>query len=129
MREPALVTVAQLSEFDEMIDVRSEGEFAEDHIPGAINCPVLDNDERARVGTIYKQRSPFDAKKDRRGARRAPTSRATCASASTTGRATGARSSTAGAAGSAAARSRTCSPRSAGASAGSTAATGPIAAR
>ena len=63
VRGPALVTVAQLSEFDEIIDARSEGEFAEDHVPGAINCPVLDNDERARVGTIYKQRSAFEAKK------------------------------------------------------------------
>ncbi len=63
MRGPATVTVAQLPEFDEIIDVRSEGEFAEDHIPGAINCPVLDNGERARVGTIYKRISSFDAKK------------------------------------------------------------------
>ena len=63
MREPVQVTVAQLSGFDEVIDVRSEAEFAEDHVPGAINCPVLDNDERARVGTIYKQRSPFEARK------------------------------------------------------------------
>ena len=63
MREPVQVTVAQLSGFDEIIDVRSEAEFAEDHVPGAINCPVLDNDERARVGTVYKQRSPFEARK------------------------------------------------------------------
>jgi len=63
VREPAIVTVAQLPEFDELIDVRSESEFAEDHIPGAVNCPVLDDAERARVGTIYKQVSPFDAKK------------------------------------------------------------------
>ena len=62
-RGPAPVTVAQLSEFDEIIDVRSEGEFAEDHIPGAISCPVLDNAQRARVGTIYKQVSSFEAKK------------------------------------------------------------------
>ncbi|MBI3068261.1 MAG: tRNA 2-selenouridine(34) synthase MnmH [Betaproteobacteria bacterium] len=60
---PASVTVAQLAEFDEIIDVRSEGEFAEDHIPGAINCPVLDDAERVRVGTIYKQVSSFEAKK------------------------------------------------------------------
>lgn len=60
---PALATVAQLADFDEIIDVRSEGEYADDHIPGAINCPVLDNAERARVGTIYKQQSPFEAKK------------------------------------------------------------------
>jgi tRNA 2-selenouridine synthase len=63
VREPVTATVAQLSGFDEVIDVRSEGEFAEDHVPGAINCPVLDNAERARVGTIYKQRSPFEARK------------------------------------------------------------------
>ena len=57
------VNVPQLSEFDEVIDVRSEGEYAEDHIPGALSCPVLDNAERALVGTIYKQTSSFDAKK------------------------------------------------------------------
>jgi tRNA 2-selenouridine synthase len=63
VRGPATATVAQLSAFDEIIDVRSEGEFAEDHVPGAINCPALDDAERARVGTIYKQRSGFEAKK------------------------------------------------------------------
>jgi tRNA 2-selenouridine synthase len=63
VRAPATATVAQLSRFDEVIDVRSEGEFAEDHVPGAINCPVLDDAERARVGTVYKQRSSFEAKK------------------------------------------------------------------
>ncbi len=49
--------------FDEIIDVRSPGEFAEDHVPGAINLPVLDDEERARVGTIYKQESAFLARK------------------------------------------------------------------
>ena len=39
-------TVADLSAYDEIIDVRTPAEFAEDHIPGAINCPVLDNEER-----------------------------------------------------------------------------------
>ena len=63
VREPALVTVAQVSGFDEVIDTRSEGEFAADHICGAVNCPVLDDEQRARVGTIYKQRSPFEARK------------------------------------------------------------------
>lgn len=48
---------------DEIIDVRSPAEFALDHIPGAINLPVLDNDERARVGTIYVQDSRFRARK------------------------------------------------------------------
>jgi tRNA 2-selenouridine synthase len=60
---PDVVTVAQLAEFDEVIDARSEGEFAEDHVPGALNCPVLDDAERARVGTLYKQVSPFAAKR------------------------------------------------------------------
>jgi tRNA 2-selenouridine synthase len=58
-----LVNVAQLADFDEIIDVRSPSEFAEDHIPGAVNCAVLDDSERARVGTIYKQASAFEAKK------------------------------------------------------------------
>ncbi len=57
------VTVAQLSEFDDIVDVRSPAEFDLDHIPGAINCPVLDDDERARVGTLYVQVSPFEARK------------------------------------------------------------------
>lgn len=52
-----------LAAFDAIIDVRSEAEFALDHIPGAINCPVLDNDERIRVGTMYKQINAFEAKK------------------------------------------------------------------
>jgi tRNA 2-selenouridine synthase len=49
--------------FDAIIDVRSPAEFAEDHIPGAISAPVLDDAERAEVGTLYKQVSAFDAKK------------------------------------------------------------------
>ena len=52
-----------LAAFDAVIDVRSPAEFAEDHVPGAISAPVLDDDERARVGTVYKQVSPFEAKK------------------------------------------------------------------
>ncbi len=49
--------------FDDIIDVRSPAEYAEDHLPGAISLPVLDDEERARVGTIYKQVSPFTARK------------------------------------------------------------------
>jgi tRNA 2-selenouridine synthase len=49
--------------FDTVIDVRSPAEYAEDHLPGAINLPALSDDERARVGTIYKQDSPFRARK------------------------------------------------------------------
>jgi len=49
--------------FDSIIDTRTPAEFAEDHIPGSINCPVLDNQQRIEVGTLYKQHSPFAAKK------------------------------------------------------------------
>jgi len=56
-------TVEELHDFDEVIDVRSPGEFAEDHFPGAINLPVLNDAERERVGTMYKQLSSFEAKK------------------------------------------------------------------
>lgn len=38
-----------------LIDVRSEGEFAESHIPGAVNIPIFNDEERAQVGTMYKQ--------------------------------------------------------------------------
>jgi len=49
--------------YDTVIDCRSPSEFAEDHIPGAVSAPVLDDAERAHVGTLYKQVSPFEAKK------------------------------------------------------------------
>ena len=55
--------LSQLGEFDEIVDVRTPAEFAEDHIPGAINCPVLSDEERITVGTLYKQVSPFEARK------------------------------------------------------------------
>ena len=58
-----MVNLAQLADFDEIIDVRSESEFADDHVPGATNYPVLNDEERVRVGTLYKQVSAFDAKK------------------------------------------------------------------
>ena len=54
---------ASLARFDAVIDVRSPGEFAEDHVPGAINLPVLTDAERAEVGTIYAQDSRFRARK------------------------------------------------------------------
>lgn len=67
MKYPALLTFAEilpvLDTFDAIIDVRSPAEFAEDHIPGAINCPVLNNEERHRIGTLYKQVNAFEAKK------------------------------------------------------------------
>ena len=49
--------------YTEIVDVRSPLEFSEDRIPGAINLPVLDNEERVIVGKIYKQESPFKARK------------------------------------------------------------------
>ena len=55
--------LSQLAEFDEIIDVRSPAEYAEDHLPGAINCPVLSDEERVTVGTLYQQVSPFEARK------------------------------------------------------------------
>jgi len=55
--------IGEFKPFDEIIDVRTPAEFAEDHIPGSINCPVLDNEQRIEVGTLYKQVSPFEAKK------------------------------------------------------------------
>ncbi|EXI72970.1 MAG TPA: tRNA 2-selenouridine(34) synthase MnmH [Candidatus Accumulibacter phosphatis] len=55
--------LADLSAFDEIIDVRSPAEFAEDHIPGSVNCPVLDDEQRSEVGTLYKQVSPFAARR------------------------------------------------------------------
>ena len=56
------VGVAALAEYPERIDVRSPAEFAEDHVPSAANHPVLDDAERARVGTLYAT-SPFAARK------------------------------------------------------------------
>jgi tRNA 2-selenouridine synthase len=52
-----------LAGFDLIIDVRSPAEFAEDHVPGAVNLPVLTNEERAEVGTIYVRDSRFRARK------------------------------------------------------------------
>ena len=52
-----------LAGFDMVIDTRAPSEFAEDHLPGAVNLPVLSDAERAKVGTVYKQVSPFDARK------------------------------------------------------------------
>ncbi|MCL5056985.1 MAG: tRNA 2-selenouridine(34) synthase MnmH [Actinobacteria bacterium] len=46
-----------------IVDVRSEGEYGDTTIPGAINVPLLNNEERARVGTVYKQVSPAAARR------------------------------------------------------------------
>ncbi len=62
---PTLATVdlAALAGFEDIVDVRSPAEFALDHIPGAINLPVLSDEERAVVGTIYVQDSRFRARR------------------------------------------------------------------
>ncbi len=49
--------------FDTIVDARSPAEFADDHVPGAISAPVLDDAERAQVGTVYKQESAFLARR------------------------------------------------------------------
>ena len=56
------LSYAELQTFDTIIDARTPAEFELDHIPGAVNCPVLDNEQRIVVGTLYKA-SPFAAKK------------------------------------------------------------------
>ncbi len=63
---PAPEALLRLSQFDTLIDVRTQAEFAIDHLPGAINCPVLTDTERAEVGTMDRQQSSFEAR--RRGA-------------------------------------------------------------
>ncbi|MGE5088507.1 MAG: tRNA 2-selenouridine(34) synthase MnmH [Candidatus Levyibacteriota bacterium] len=63
LRSLTRVPVEQWASFADRIDVRSPAEFAEDHLPGAVNLPVLDDAERARVGTLYAQVSAFDARK------------------------------------------------------------------
>jgi tRNA 2-selenouridine synthase len=57
------IDLKALAAFDDIIDVRSPAEFALDHLPGAINLPVLSNQERAEVGTVYVQGSRFHARK------------------------------------------------------------------
>lgn len=58
----AAEALAQLTGFHAVIDARSEDEYALDHLPGAINWPTLDNQERIEVGTLHRQH-PFEAKK------------------------------------------------------------------
>ena len=55
--------LAQLDTFDTIIDARSESEFALDHLPGAVNWPTLNDEERKLIGTMYVQVNQFEAKK------------------------------------------------------------------
>jgi len=57
------VSIERLGEFADRIDVRSPAEFVEDHVPGAVSHPVLDDSERARIGTMHANESAFAAKR------------------------------------------------------------------
>jgi tRNA 2-selenouridine synthase len=63
MRTARSVGVDALRAHADRLDVRSPAEYADDHLPGAISAPVLDDDERARVGTLHAQAGAFEAKK------------------------------------------------------------------
>jgi tRNA 2-selenouridine synthase len=57
------LSAADLAGYSDIIDTRSSSEWRLDHLPGALSFPVLDDEERERVGTLYKQVSSFEAKK------------------------------------------------------------------
>ncbi len=60
---PAAQALDRLDSFDRVIDARSPSEFADDRVPGAVNWPTLDDEQRRQVGTEYVQVSPFEARK------------------------------------------------------------------
>jgi tRNA 2-selenouridine synthase len=60
---PAAEALQNLDSFDTVIDARSESEYALDRLPGAVNWPTLNDEQRHVVGTEYKQVSAFDARK------------------------------------------------------------------
>lgn len=49
--------------YSAIIDARTEDEYALDHLPGAVNWPSLNNEQRITIGTLHKQVNPFEAKK------------------------------------------------------------------
>ena len=57
------VPIGQAGGYSAIIDARSEDEFALDRLPGAVNWPSLNNEQRIEIGTLYKQVGPFEAKK------------------------------------------------------------------
>ncbi len=67
MKAPRRIAVdeafAPAARFDAIVDARSPSEFAEDHLPEAISAPVLDDTQRALVGTVYRQQSAFIARR------------------------------------------------------------------
>lgn len=58
MRLPTFASETVLAGSPRIIDLRSPGEFARDHLPGAVSVPLFDDGQRAIVGTLYKQESP-----------------------------------------------------------------------
>lgn len=63
LRPSRIVGLDALAAHPDRIDVRSPSEFAEDHLPGAINRPVLDDAERVQVGTLHREAGAFEANK------------------------------------------------------------------
>lgn len=59
----AAQALQQLDQFDTVIDARTEDEYAQDHLPHAVNWPTLNNAQRIDIGTMYVQVNPFEAKK------------------------------------------------------------------
>lgn len=63
MVAPIHKTSDWMQDFDTVIDVRSPDEFAQDHIPEAVNLPVLSNEQRTEIGTLHKQVGAFEARR------------------------------------------------------------------
>lgn len=56
------LNIADFLELDGLLlDVRSPGEFRSGHIPGATSFPLFSDEERAAVGTCYRQQGPHEA--------------------------------------------------------------------
>jgi tRNA 2-selenouridine synthase len=60
---PSITALNNLAEFDCLLDARTPAEFELDHLPLAENAPVLSNEQRIVIGTLYKQQSGFEAKR------------------------------------------------------------------
>ena len=54
--------MAHFDDYDLIIDARSPKEYAESHIPGALNYYALNDEQHKEVGTLYKQVAPFEAR-------------------------------------------------------------------
>ena len=66
LKTPQILTIEEILDTPQeparpVIDVRSPAEYAQDHLPGAVNHPVLSNEQRELVGTINRQLGSFEA--------------------------------------------------------------------